>query len=156
MTFNLSLQRIFSSLSCRISSHRPRDQNPGITDLSDPNRPLKLAEKVSELYDNEWTNAMENLESLNITEEKGIMILLRIIKVGSFLLLLITKFSYTNALLITKNPVVSPIGVKSKCNIPYIMLNKIFKCMNIYVHTCTDIQTLAIKHNLCIPMVLNK
>ncbi|XP_065931097.1 uncharacterized protein MCAP_0864 isoform X5 [Magallana gigas] len=62
------------------AAHRLRDQNPGITDLSDPNRPLKLAEKVSELYDNEWTNAMENLESLNITEEKGIMILLKIIK----------------------------------------------------------------------------
>ncbi|XP_061164990.1 uncharacterized protein LOC133173941 [Saccostrea echinata] len=63
------------------AANRLRDQNPGITDLSDPNRPLKLAEKVSELYDNEWTNAMENLESeLNIQEEKGIKILLKIIK----------------------------------------------------------------------------
>eukprot|EP00105_Crassostrea_gigas_P020165 XP_011438886.1 PREDICTED: uncharacterized protein LOC105336327 [Crassostrea gigas] len=64
----------------RISAHRPQDQNPEITDLSDPNRPLKLAEKVSELYDNEWTNAMENLENLDIQEDKGIKILLKIIK----------------------------------------------------------------------------
>lgn len=62
------------------AAHRLRDQNPGITDLSDPNRPLKLAEKVSELYDNEWTNAMENLENLDIQEEKGIKVLLKIIK----------------------------------------------------------------------------
>ncbi|XP_062594017.1 myosin heavy chain, clone 203-like [Saccostrea cucullata] len=63
------------------AANRLRDQNPGITDLSDPNRPLKLAEKVSELYDNEWTNAMENLESkMNIREEKGITILLKIIR----------------------------------------------------------------------------
>uniref|UniRef100_A0A8W8KVZ5 Mitochondria-eating protein C-terminal domain-containing protein n=1 Tax=Magallana gigas TaxID=29159 RepID=A0A8W8KVZ5_MAGGI len=64
----------------RISAQRPQDQNPEITDLSDPNRPLKLAEKVSELYDNEWTNAMENLENIDIQEDKGIKILLKIIK----------------------------------------------------------------------------
>lgn len=74
-----------------MSAHRLRDQNPGVTDISDPNRPLKLAEKVSELYDNEWSNAMENLENLDIQEEKGIKILLKIIKVGSFLLLLLKK-----------------------------------------------------------------
>lgn len=87
---------IFLSLPCRLSAaaaHRLRDQNPGITDLSDPNRPLKLAEKVSELYDNEWTNAMENLENLDIQEDKGIKILLKIIKVGSFLSMLLTKLS---------------------------------------------------------------
>ncbi|XP_048774219.1 myosin heavy chain, striated muscle-like isoform X2 [Ostrea edulis] len=63
------------------AANRLRDQNPGITDLSDPNRPLKLAEKVSELYDNEWTNAMENLEGeLDMHEDKGIKLLLKIIK----------------------------------------------------------------------------
>lgn len=68
------------------AANRLRDQNPGITDLSDPNRPLKLAEKVSELYDNEWTNAMENLEGeLDMHEDKGIKLLLKIIKVGVIL-----------------------------------------------------------------------
>ena len=64
------------------AANRLRDQNPGITDLSDPNRPLKLAEKVSELYDNEWTNAIENLEAIDVSEEKGIRILLKIIQVS--------------------------------------------------------------------------
>ncbi|VDI46966.1 Hypothetical predicted protein [Mytilus galloprovincialis] len=34
--------------------------NPSITDLGDPNRPMKIGEKYGELYDNEWTAAMEN------------------------------------------------------------------------------------------------
>ena len=38
------------------------DNNPNIADLSDENRPTKLAELYSELYDNEWTNAYESLE----------------------------------------------------------------------------------------------
>lgn len=86
MTLHFSAKVLIKlTLPFRLSAaaaHRLRDQNPGITDLSDPNRPLKLAEKVSELYDNEWTNAMENLENLDIQEEKGIKILLKIIKVS--------------------------------------------------------------------------
>lgn len=34
--------------------------NPAITDLGDPNRPMKIAEKYGGLYDNEWTDAMES------------------------------------------------------------------------------------------------
>ncbi|XP_060083027.1 uncharacterized protein LOC132562299 [Ylistrum balloti] len=37
------------------------DNNPSITDLSDPNRAMKLGERYSEIYDNEWTDAMEIL-----------------------------------------------------------------------------------------------
>lgn len=33
--------------------------NPTITDLGDPNRPMKIGDKYGELYDNEWTDAME-------------------------------------------------------------------------------------------------
>ena len=35
------------------------DNNPGIADLSDSQRPLKLAEQYTELYDNEWTDILE-------------------------------------------------------------------------------------------------
>lgn len=35
--------------------------NPAIADLSDKNRPTKLAEFYTELYDNEWTDALESL-----------------------------------------------------------------------------------------------
>ncbi|CAC5416653.1 unnamed protein product [Mytilus coruscus] len=38
--------------------------NPAITDLGDPNRPMKIGEKYGELYDNEWTDAMENTRNV--------------------------------------------------------------------------------------------
>ncbi|CAC5392361.1 unnamed protein product [Mytilus coruscus] len=38
--------------------------NPAITDLGDPNRPMKIGEKYGELYDNEWTDAMENIKTV--------------------------------------------------------------------------------------------
>ncbi|XP_021376570.1 myosin-3-like isoform X2 [Mizuhopecten yessoensis] len=64
-----------------VAGNKLRDNNPAITDLSDPNRPMKLAEKVSELYDNEWTNAMENLENdCKIEEVEAIKLLLDIVK----------------------------------------------------------------------------
>lgn len=52
-------------LSNRLSkalSSQLTDNNPNIADLSDVNRPTKLAEKFSELYDNEWTDAFEVLQ----------------------------------------------------------------------------------------------
>ncbi|XP_063424585.1 uncharacterized protein LOC134708181 [Mytilus trossulus] len=38
--------------------------NPSITDLGDPNRPIKIGEKYGELYDNEWTDAMECINDI--------------------------------------------------------------------------------------------
>ena len=32
---------------------------PAITEIGDPNRPMKIAEKYGELYDNEWTDAID-------------------------------------------------------------------------------------------------
>ncbi|XP_021367111.1 uncharacterized protein LOC110459261 isoform X2 [Mizuhopecten yessoensis] len=40
-----------------------RDNNPELIDLSDSNGPLKLADKFSELYDNQWTSASEHLHT---------------------------------------------------------------------------------------------
>ncbi|KAL3879691.1 hypothetical protein ACJMK2_031978, partial [Sinanodonta woodiana] len=37
------------------------ENNPNVTDLSDPNRPEKVVQELSEIYDNEWTNAYERL-----------------------------------------------------------------------------------------------
>ncbi|XP_053389832.1 filamin A-interacting protein 1-like isoform X2 [Mercenaria mercenaria] len=48
------------------------DNNPAITDLSDPNRPTKLGEFYSEIYDNEWTNAFEALVHAGYDEVKTI------------------------------------------------------------------------------------
>ncbi|XP_069131550.1 uncharacterized protein [Argopecten irradians] len=56
--------------------------NPAITDLSDPNRPTKLSEKHSELYDNEWTDALEELvaeKSLKCADDIFVKTLLAIL-----------------------------------------------------------------------------
>ncbi|PJE78591.1 hypothetical protein CI610_02468 [invertebrate metagenome] len=47
-----------------IGSERVRNNNPNISDLSDPNRPIKIAEQFSELYDNLWTEACDALEEV--------------------------------------------------------------------------------------------
>lgn len=52
-----------------VAGERLRFNNPAIADLSDENRPNKLAEKFSELYDNEWTEFYENMEGTG-TEDK--------------------------------------------------------------------------------------
>ncbi|XP_060574348.1 uncharacterized protein LOC132732027 [Ruditapes philippinarum] len=43
-----------------------------IADLSDRNRPTKLGELHSEIYDNEWTDAFEALQAARCTEEFAI------------------------------------------------------------------------------------
>ena len=43
-------------------SSRLKDGNPNVVDLSDPNRPNKLGEQFSELYDNQWTDAYGAIE----------------------------------------------------------------------------------------------
>ncbi|OWF48929.1 girdin-like isoform X2 [Mizuhopecten yessoensis] len=57
--------------------------NPDIADLSDPKRPHKLGEKYSQLYDDEWTDAMEKLtetKETEISERRGIDILIDILR----------------------------------------------------------------------------
>jgi hypothetical protein len=61
------------------------DNNPNIADLSDKNRPTKLAERYAELYDNHWTDAFDVLQAFNQGEETVIEILINILKVTSFL-----------------------------------------------------------------------
>ncbi|XP_061164621.1 uncharacterized protein LOC133173650 [Saccostrea echinata] len=45
----------------KVAGEKLRDNNPSIADLSDINRPTKLAEYFKELYDNEWTSAYDVL-----------------------------------------------------------------------------------------------
>lgn len=67
----------------QVAGAKLRDNNPAISDLSDPNRPLKLIEKINELYDNEWTDAMEILET-DTNEQMSIENLLKILQVKFF------------------------------------------------------------------------
>nr|XP_022326042.1 uncharacterized protein LOC111125994 isoform X4 [Crassostrea virginica] len=63
-----------------LAGDRLRLNNPGIADLSDEYRPNKLAEKFSELYDNEWTEFYEDLEKPGSTEKQTIGQLLNLIQ----------------------------------------------------------------------------
>lgn len=70
---------------CRLSQlagAKLTEGNPNIADLSDKNRPTNLAEHFSELYDNEWTDALEEMtDTESKSEEEGIKILFDIVKV---------------------------------------------------------------------------
>ncbi|KAH3856713.1 hypothetical protein DPMN_099306 [Dreissena polymorpha] len=57
-----------------------RGNNPDIPDLSDQFRPTKLGEQFSELYDNEWTDALDALQT-DFEERHAISILLDIVMV---------------------------------------------------------------------------
>lgn len=59
-------------------------------DLSDTNRPTNLADRFSELYDNEWTKALDDLNKVKEEHEDGnIKLLADILEVQS-------KWSITN------------------------------------------------------------
>lgn len=66
-----ALTRLSKEMSSKLNH-----KNPNITDLSDSNRPTKIAEKYNELYDNEWTDALEELTEERYQEEGAIAELL--------------------------------------------------------------------------------
>lgn len=72
-----------AELRYRLSKHMGAElmtDNPNIADLSDSNRPTKLAEIFSELYDNDWTNAYEDLHMKDMTSIDIVKSLLDILK----------------------------------------------------------------------------
>lgn len=88
----------YSFYFCRLSkemSSKLNDKNPNITDLSDSNRPTKIAEKYNELYDNEWTDALEDLTEERYLEEGAIAELLACVQVSYLIWMLYIKaFGY--------------------------------------------------------------
>lgn len=64
----------------RVADVHLSDNNPDISDLSDSDRPQKLNEKMSDLYDKEWADAIEILET-DQSEQTAIAILLNIVMV---------------------------------------------------------------------------
>lgn len=60
-----------------------QDNNPQITNLNDPNRPQKLSEMLSDIYDNEWLEAFTGLQSQdeNLDEQSAVDILFNLLKV---------------------------------------------------------------------------
>uniref|UniRef100_K1RSL5 Uncharacterized protein n=1 Tax=Magallana gigas TaxID=29159 RepID=K1RSL5_MAGGI len=67
----------------KIAGSKLTNNNPDIADLNDDNRPTKLAEKFGQLYDDEWTDSMEELTEgeLRLDDRAAIGFLLRIIMV---------------------------------------------------------------------------
>lgn len=64
----------------KIMSDRLTDGNPNIANLNDVKRPTKLAEELSELYDNEWTGAFESIQKGE--DKKKIGLLLQILEIS--------------------------------------------------------------------------
>ena len=54
--------------------------NPALANLADNNRPSKISERFSELYDNHWTDAMEALDEHNFDEKESIDMLVEIVE----------------------------------------------------------------------------
>lgn len=98
VTFRLSFLKIsglYLRLS-RIAGAKLTNNNPHIADLSDDNRPTKLAEKFGQLYDDAWTDSLEELTEVETKLEDTVAIsfLLRIVVV-SFLSMACQKLQYS-------------------------------------------------------------
>lgn len=83
---NRDNERVIDELRNRLSgfaSKQLTEGNPNFTDLSDKNRPTRIAENFHAVYDDEWTNALEVLSSTkkgNFTEEQAIHKLMNLVK----------------------------------------------------------------------------
>lgn len=65
------------------------DNNPNVADLSDTNRPTRLAERYTELYDNQWTDAFEAIhgdeEEKTVLELKSFLVVRGVVYFNSIL-----------------------------------------------------------------------
>lgn len=90
MLSKIRIKTPFFRLS-KIAGSKLTSNNPDIADLSDDNRPTKLAEKFSQLYDDAWTDSLEELTEVEtkLDDTVAISFLLRIVMVS----LMSIKFS---------------------------------------------------------------
>lgn len=74
---------LFQLRLSKIAGSKLTSNNPDIADLNDDNRPTKLAEKFGQLYDDAWTDSMEELTGgeLRLDDRAAIGFLLRIVMV---------------------------------------------------------------------------
>lgn len=64
-----------------MASQQLTQGNPNITDLSDGNRPTKLGERFSQVYDDQWSEAFEALKAEGKQEKETVAELLNIVQV---------------------------------------------------------------------------
>lgn len=55
----------------KVAGEKLTENHPKTADLSDTNRPTNLADRFSELYDNEWTKALDDLNKVKEEHEDG-------------------------------------------------------------------------------------
>ena len=65
----------------KIAGDQLKTNNPNITDLSDEYRPTNLGRHFAELYDNEWSDAYEEVQRDFQNEMRSIELLHNIVKV---------------------------------------------------------------------------
>lgn len=74
-------------LICRLSkiaSDKLTDGNPNFANLSDKNRPTKIGEKFGQMYDDEWSEAFDEIKRTSKKEDAEVYeILLNIVLVRS-------------------------------------------------------------------------
>ena len=74
---------IFSRIS-ELSSRLLKSGSSDVTELSDPYRPMKLAEELNCVYDNEWTDCYEFFtEEKNMKDDEAIDLLFAMIQVST-------------------------------------------------------------------------
>ncbi|KAK3100384.1 hypothetical protein FSP39_019093 [Pinctada imbricata] len=78
-------QSQISELTSRLSSFASKqltDGNPNFTDLSDRNRPTKIGEKFGTVFDDEWSEAFEEIKAILGKDDVCIDCLLNIVKLS--------------------------------------------------------------------------
>lgn len=56
-----------------VAGRKMEDNNPAIADLSDSDRPEKLSEQFREIYDNVWTDVLDDITDTEKVEDDVIM-----------------------------------------------------------------------------------
>lgn len=68
----------------KIASDKLTDGNPNFANLSDKNRPTKIGEKFGQMYDDEWSEAFDEIKRTSKKEDAEVYeILLNIVLVRS-------------------------------------------------------------------------
>ena len=74
-----------------LTAAQVKENNPNFSDLSDPNRPEKLGEQMSLLYDDQWTDATEALADLKLDDDAVVKTLLDILIVSAAIFSSVTR-----------------------------------------------------------------
>ncbi|XP_053391675.1 uncharacterized protein LOC128554417 [Mercenaria mercenaria] len=64
----------------KVAGQKLAEKNADIADLSDPNRAMKLSERFSQIYDDDWTDAFQALGDRKMKSKEAIQVLMTILK----------------------------------------------------------------------------